>query len=49
LTSNVKSEVASALKGLKCSVKLRSDTSVSKREYFKQTHWASFKRASNCG
>jgi len=49
LFSSLQPGVASASKGLKRLVRLSSDTSVSIRGPFKQVHWASFKRASDCG
>ena len=49
LFSSLQSEVTSALKKLKCSVRLSSNTSVSKRRPFKWTHWVLFKRASDRG
>jgi len=48
-SSNLQPGVASASKGLKHSVGLRREASVSKRGPFKQAHWVSFKRARDCG
>ena len=49
LSSSLQPGVALASKGLKRSVRLSGDASVSRRGLFKQVHWASFKKASDCG
>jgi len=49
LSSSQQPSVASASRGLKCSVKLSRDASVSRGGPFKRAYWVSFKRASNCG
>jgi len=49
LSSNLQPGIASTSKELKYLVILKSNTSVSKQESFKQTHWVSFRRASDYG
>ena len=49
LSSSLQPEVVLVCKRSKYSVRLSRKASVSKRGPFKQAHWVSFKRASDCG
>ena len=49
LSNSLQPRVASVCKGLKHSVRLSREASVSRRGPFKQAHWVSFKRARDCG
>jgi len=46
LFSSLQHSIALASKKLKCLVRLRNNTLVSKRELFKWAHWTLFERAS---
>jgi len=48
LSNSLQPSIALASRGLKYSVRLSKDASVSRRGPFKQVHWVSFKRASDC-